>query len=127
MPPKQLNLAYKQAHKQCSGLANKEERTTTSSGCIFLHHRNFRRPHKCDSKCSSTKAPSTAQPVCVRLLVMWQVKIDDQVDVLQVDATCKDVGRDHDAQGQRAQCAQHGEPGGLREARRDVRGGDSKR
>lgn len=54
---------------------------------------------KVDGNTLATKAARATDPVNVQLTVVWQVVVDDEWDLLHVDASGPNIGGDEDAAG----------------------------
>ena len=62
----------------------------------FAHHAHIISRDKIDSNTFSSKTPSATDAVNVVLAIGWEIVVDDQRDLLNINATSEQVSRDQD-------------------------------
>jgi len=73
----------------------------------LLEESGVARQHEIDGGSFLTETTSTSNPVNVVLLLLWQLEVDDETDLLDVDAASKHVGGDQDADGTGSELLHH--------------------
>ena len=68
----------------------------------FPHHSYVISRHKVDGNAFSSKSSATTNTVDIVLAIGGKIVVDDQRDLLNVDATCQQIGSDEDSGGPRA-------------------------
>ena len=73
----------------------------------LLEEPGVTRQHEVDGGTFLTETTGTADSVNVVLLLLWQLEVDDETDLLNVDATSKHVRGDQDTHGARSELLHH--------------------
>lgn len=73
----------------------------------LLEESGVARQHEVDGGTFLTETTSAADSVNVVLLLLWQLEVDDETDLLDVDSTSEHVSGDQDTNGTRSELLHH--------------------
>ena len=73
----------------------------------LLEEPGITRQHKVDGCSLPTETTGTADSVDVVFLLLWQLEVDNEADLLNIDTTSKHVRRDQDTHGTRSELLHH--------------------